>query len=85
MIKTTQALPVITDHAVIRYLERVKGIDVEAVRAEIADVVRRGVIHGAQSVLLDGMRYRLEGHHVVTVIEKKVGPALPRMRSEEDR
>ena len=77
--------PAITDHAVVRYLERVKGIDVEAARAEIAAIVSRGVQLGAQSVVLGGMRYRLEGHHVVTVIEKKVGPALPRMRSEEDR
>lgn len=83
-MKASSAAPAITDHAVVRYLERVKGIDVEAVRAEIAAIVGRGVQLGAQSVILDGMRYRLEGHHVVTVIEKKVGPALPRMNPEED-
>ena len=69
----------------VRYLERVKGIDVEAVRAEIADIVRRGVSYGAQAVVLDGMRYRLEGNFVVTVIQRRESPALPRMRSEEDQ
>lgn len=77
--------PHVTDHAVIRYLERVKSVDIEAVRAEIAAIVARGVALGAQSVILGGMRYRLEGEHVVTVIEKKIGPALPRMRPEEDQ
>ena len=83
-MKTSPAIPAITDHAVVRYLERVKGIDVQAVRDEIAEVVRRGVSLGAQSVLLDGMRYRLEGNYVVTVVEKRVGSALPRMKPEED-
>lgn len=83
-MKVSPAIPSITDHAVVRYLERVKGIDVEAVRSEIAEIVGRGVQLGAQSVLLDGMRYRLEGNYVVTVVEEKVGPALPRMKPEED-
>lgn len=84
-MKPTHAIPAITDHAVVRYLERVKGIDIEATRSEIAEIVRRGVGLGAQSVILDGMRYRLDGHHVVTVVEKRVGSALPRMRQEEDQ
>lgn len=83
-MKPTPALPAITDHAVVRYLERVKGIDIEATRSEIADIVKRGVALGAQSVLVDGMRYRLEGNHVVTVVEKRVGHVLPRMKPEED-
>lgn len=84
-MKTNSSVPAITDHAVVRYLERVKGIDIEAARVEIADIVRRGVKLGAQSVLLDGMRYRLEGNFVVTVVEKKIGGALPRMRQGEDK
>lgn len=31
----------ITDHAVVRYLERVKGFDVVAIRAEIGDLAKR--------------------------------------------
>lgn len=84
-MKSSPACPAITDHAVVRYLERVKGIDIDATRSEIADIVRRGVSLGAQSVILDGMRYRLEGNFVVTVMEKRVGPALPRMREEDDK
>lgn len=83
-MKTNSAVPAITDHAVVRYLERVKGVDIEAARTEIAEIVRRGVKLGAQSVLLDGMRYRLEGNFVVTVVKKREGPALSRMKPEED-
>jgi len=31
----------VTDHAVLRYLERVKGVDIDAVRDELGRVVDR--------------------------------------------
>lgn len=34
---------VVTDHAIVRYLERVDGLDVEAVRQKIAEMGRRAV------------------------------------------
>jgi hypothetical protein len=34
--------PHVTDHAVLRYLERVRGFPVEQLRADIAEAVRRG-------------------------------------------
>lgn len=57
----------ITDHAVIRYLERVQGVDIQAVRLEIASRVANGLEKGACGVLLDGMEYRIVDGHVVTV------------------
>lgn len=50
----------ISDHAIVRYLERHGGIDVEAVRAEIGKIAarakreRRGVKHDAESGLTIG-------------------------------
>lgn len=41
-----QAGPHITDHAVVRYLERIEGLDIEAVRRRIADET---VIEAARS------------------------------------
>lgn len=32
---------VITDHAVVRYLERIEGMDIEAVRAKVRDMAAR--------------------------------------------
>jgi len=33
----------VTDHAVIRYLERVKGVDIEAIRAELRQIASEAV------------------------------------------
>lgn len=57
----------ITDHAVIRYLERVQGVDIRAVRLEIAALVANGLEKGACGVLIAGIEYRIEDGHVVTV------------------
>ena len=68
----------VTDHAMVRYLERVKGIDVESVRREIetslsAPLVKRLIDFG------DGAKCRikaanavfcLRGDTVITCIER---------------
>lgn len=59
----------VTDHAVLRYLERVVGIDVEAARAQIAAKVAIAREHpGASGVRSDGYSYRLRGDAVTTVL-----------------
>lgn len=64
------AQPIISDHAVLRYLERVKGIDVESIRREMdSPALRAAVDMGATSVKLGcGARLRLKGDTVVTVL-----------------
>ncbi len=47
----------VTDHAVIRYMERVLGLDIEPVRAAIADVAGPAVRTGATAIITDGFRY----------------------------
>ncbi|MBR9819363.1 MAG: hypothetical protein GYB51_00010 [Rhodobacteraceae bacterium] len=73
----TTKLPNVTDHAVLRHLERVKGFDIEAVRTEIARKTERGVRLGAASVLIDGFRYVLRGGSVVTVLHRSYAPRPP--------
>ncbi|MDP2086308.1 MAG: hypothetical protein Q8K20_14010 [Gemmobacter sp.] len=58
--------PPVTDHAVIRYLERARGVDIDAIRAEIADLCRRGLDQGACGVLIGGLEFRIEGGAIVT-------------------
>jgi len=59
----------VTDHAVIRHLERVLQIDVEAHRTEIARLVERGAEMGAQGVVVDGYSYKLRDGVVTTVVK----------------
>lgn len=57
----------VTDHALLRYLERVEGIDVEAARKVVERIVQTGIDEGASGVLSNGMRYCLKVGAVVTV------------------
>ena len=74
----------VTDHAVLRYLERVEGIDIEAVRRRIGHAVDRTVDRaagmGACGAVIDGWCYRLEpgekGPVVVTVRRAGSGPDI---------
>lgn len=54
-----KSIATVTDHAVLRYLERVAGLDVERVRREIGRRVDRGAELGASGVVVDGIRYVL--------------------------
>jgi len=58
----------VTDHAVLRYMERVQGVDVEAVRRHILATCRGAVLSGAVSLSAEGVRFEFsKAHAVVTV------------------
>lgn len=57
----------VSDHAMIRYMERVLGMDVEQLRAHIAEGVRRH--QGAPCVRTIGARFLMVNGRVVTTIE----------------
>ena len=59
----------VTDHAVLRYLERVCGLDIDALRASIAAGCERGAAAGAPVVRFSGARFLLRGERVVTAID----------------
>lgn len=52
----------VSDHAVLRWLERVEGVDVRAIKRRIRKAVTRGAGLGARSVTLDGVNYSLQYH-----------------------
>jgi len=58
----------VTDHAVIRYLERALGMDVETIRREIGRKVDRGADLGACGVQIDGFVYKILDGVVTTVM-----------------
>ena len=75
----------VTDHAVLRYLQRVKGIDIEAASVEIVRAVERGrVVHashfpgyGNMMIVDHGERYyTIYGH--LSEFSKKRGDELRR-------
>ena len=63
----------VTDHAVLRHLERAYGLDVDAIRAEIASpVVALADGFGCGSVIgLHGTRVIIRDGVVVTVLPKR--------------
>lgn len=61
-------VPIVTDHAVLRYLEWVHGIDLDFVRREIAAVTAAAIAAGARNLTRDGVVYQFRDDVVVTVI-----------------
>lgn len=65
----------VSDHAIIRYLERVYGLDIDAIRAEIATpVVQLAEGFGAGTVIgKHGARICIRDGIVTTVLPKRMG------------
>lgn len=67
-----------SDHAVLRYLERVQGVDVERIRREIGARVDHAASQGACGLIIDGFSYKIEEGVVTTVLrvhrcDKRIG------------
>lgn len=59
---------IVSDHALLRYMERVLRIDVEALRDDVARIAQVGVEHGASGVQAGGYSYKLVGDRVTAVL-----------------
>ena len=59
----------ISDHAIVRYLERVRGLDMKEVRTEISEAVEAAEEHPTcGGVVRDGHVFKLRGDTVTTVV-----------------
>lgn len=58
----------VSDHAVVRYLERVLGVDVEGHRRDIGHAVDRAASIGACGIVIGGFCYKMQDGVVTTVI-----------------
>lgn len=66
----------VSDHAVVRWLERCQGIDLTFARKEIAEIVQAAVNLGAANYSLAGVTYILDGPTVTTIVAVKSGAAF---------
>lgn len=64
----------VTDHAVLRHLERVEGIDIEAVRLELGHKVDAAIEAGAVATVSNGIRYVLVEDRLVSCTPVKSVP-----------
>ena len=65
MTRGADELPV-SDHAVLRYLQRVLGVDVDAVRRKIHADTRTASSKNATGLRVNGIVYRLKSGYVTT-------------------
>lgn len=79
---------IVTDHALVRYIERVYGLDLSKLRQEIGDKVRAGATVQAKSVIHDNIEFRLEPHAkingavaVITIMDLSMRDRVTRPKS----
>ncbi len=67
--------PRITSHAVVRYLERVRGIDIASVYADLnTEALRVAIAYGGGYVARPDCTLVIEKGHVVTVLDPTMRP-----------
>lgn len=70
----------VTDHAVLRFLERVCGVDVEALRLAIAEGCEKGCAAGAPVIRYGNARFINKHGIIVTTLSIKQPVGWDRMR-----
>lgn len=67
--------PVISAHAVLRFMERVHGVDLESIRDEMrSHAVKQAIVFGAGYVERSDCTLVIDGNTVVTVLDKGMRP-----------
>jgi hypothetical protein len=69
--------PIVSDHAVLRWIERRFGFDVETERRKIEQVTKAARAAGATSLAVDGVKFVIREGHVVTTLETGMLTARP--------
>lgn len=70
----------VTDHALLRYLERVIGFDFSLYRDALARRAEVASVDGAASISLDGHVFVIEDGRVITVLPEGGRPKRRRKR-----
>lgn len=74
----------VTDHAVLRYLERAHGLDVDVIKAHIAGRVATGARLGAVGVTIENVKLVLRRNtddRAVVSVTTALKPAWPALNS----
>lgn len=78
----------VTDHAVLRFLERAHNLPVERLRARMAEICATEAAQGARIVVHHGVQMIIENGRVVTVLRGDMRPrtdARPRRKRRRGR
>lgn len=68
-LNTKNETPFVSDHAVLRYLERKKGMNIKKIRNEILTPdVESAIRAGALSITIDGMKFAIINKVITTCI-----------------
>lgn len=70
----TAPAPQVSDHCVLRWLERRYGLDVEGERRKIDRLTDNAVRAGATLVKVEGVQFIIRGGRVVTTLENWMPP-----------
>jgi hypothetical protein len=71
----------VTDHAVIRYMERAMGLNTEVVRQHILAICGGAAAFGAVSVRAEGLRFEINHGRICTVTPDHSLPSRERRRA----
>lgn len=69
----------VTDHAVLRYLERVMGFDIDGVRKHIADTCAPAMRSGAGCLSAEGVKFQFANSSVTTITPATNMPNVTRI------
>ena len=76
----------ISDHAILRYLERKHKIDIEAIKKEmLPERIKRAMTPCRNEYVVDNMKFILGGHTVVTCIEIKEDKPIERKKQRDKK
>ncbi|MGL5576715.1 hypothetical protein [Cetobacterium sp.] len=67
----------ITEHGLLRYLERVKRVDLDSIKSEILEIFYKDEFRKNGEFEKNGVRYIIQGNKIITVINK-----LPQKKKE---
>lgn len=76
---------VISDHALVRWLERHHGLSLEEYRRELYDKVADRVLAGVSSVAVDGMVFVCKDKRLITVIPQGDSKNRERILRRDER
>ena len=60
----------ITEHGLLRYLERVKRVDLDSIKSEILEIFYKDEFRKNGEFEKNGVRYIIQGNKIITVINK---------------
>lgn len=75
----------VSDHAILRYLERAMGLNIQVVREHIIEVCDAAAAIGAVCVRTEGLRFEIANNAVTTVVPDGAIPDRTSLKRSQER